>query len=362
MMKKNPNPTFRIIGLMSGTSLDGLDIAFCIFKFSTQGISFEIPYCETVDYPEELVQILKESKQLSSEELILADKKLGRYFGEKVNAFIHENNIDRQTIDAISSHGHTVFHQPHKGFTLQIGCGASVSKETGILVINDFRTKDVLHGGQGAPLVPKGDFDLFGEVADGFLNLGGFANISFKKGNIISAYDISPCNLPLNYFANLKNLNFDEGGKLAACGQIHEELLSKLNLISYYQENGPKSLGTEWLDSCFYSHFIKTLLPEDSIRTCLEHISFQISKQIEENELKKILISGGGAKNDFLVNQIQAKTKAKLIIPEKNIIDFKEALIFAYLGALNILGLPNNVPSVTGATKEICGGVRHEPN
>ncbi|MFM7636309.1 MAG: anhydro-N-acetylmuramic acid kinase [Crocinitomicaceae bacterium] len=360
-MKKNTRHKLQIIGLMSGTSLDGLDIACCTFEFTDETVGFEITHAKTVAYPLALENLLRSATLLKSEDLCFLDKQLGLFFAQQVTLFMEDKQLKIEAIDAIASHGHTVFHQPNRGFTLQIGCGATIALKTGIKVINDFRTKDVLMGGQGAPLVPIGDFDLFRDQADGFLNLGGFSNISLKRENSITAYDICPCNLPLNLFSGKMGFSFDEGGKLAKSGVINQKQLEVWDSLTYYNKLAPKSLGTEWLEEYFYAHFDSSISLPDALRTCVRHIVNQVTKEFNNYNLNRVLVTGGGAKNDFLISQMLSATKTELVIPDKIIVDFKEALIFAYLGALFLQGKPNNVPSVTGARAAVCGGTLHLP-
>ena len=349
--------SYQLIGLMSGTSLDGLDIVSCKFEFNADKWDFEIQKFETICYSKELVEKIKSATTLSSLNLFLLDKELGEFYADSVNSFIEKNKIDKSKIDAIASHGQTIFHQPEKGITVQIGCGVTLASKTGIRVINDFRKKDVIFGGQGAPLVPIGDFLLFSEEADSFLNIGGFTNISFKKDGKIIAYDISPGNLPLNKLANSKGLDYDKNGELAKKGEINFFLLDLLNELDFYKNEGPKSLGTEWLEQNFYPlvKFDKDI--ENNLRTLIEHISYQIATVLNQENLKSVLISGGGALNGFLIERLKNYYKGEIVIPKKEIIEFKEALIFAFLGVLFLENKPNCLCSVTGASKDVVGGV-----
>jgi len=353
----------EIIGLMSGTSLDGLDIAHVEFDLDDKSKDhFKLLNSKTVHFPEDLKGKLGESTNMSLSALMSLDKDLGRFFGESVNQFILSNKIDKSKINCISSHGQTILHQPSNGFTLQIGCGETIAFVSGLNVINDFRTKDIIAGGQGAPLVPIGDFGLFSTHAEAFLNIGGFTNFSYKKDNTIIAYDICPGNLPLNKLAQSKGLPFDKNGELANSGEINFFLLDILNSLPYYGQKGPKSLGTEWLEEHFYPllKFDKEI--ENNLRTVVEHEAYQICQKLNEAEVESVLITGGGAKNEFLVSRIQHYFNGEVILPSESIIDYKEAIIFAYLGALNLQNRPNNVPSVTGASKELICGVLHKPN
>jgi anhydro-N-acetylmuramic acid kinase len=354
--------SYKIIGLMSGTSLDGLDIAYVEFKNSSnQKWNYQLLECDTVSYSKELFEKLVSAHQLTSFQLFSLDKELGEFYSACVLKFISSNKIDSLEIDAIASHGQTIFHQPDKGITVQIGCGTSLASHTGIKVINDFRKKDLVFGGQGAPLVPIGDFSLFQNEAESFLNIGGFSNISFKKDGVITAFDICPGNLPLNKLANSKGLAYDKNGDLAKNGEINFFLLDLLNELEYYKENYPKSLGSEWLETEFYRLIKFDRDIENNLRTLIEHIAYQISFILNENNLKSVFISGGGALNPFLIERIEHYYKGKIIIPEKDTIEFKEAIIFAFLGALFLENKPNCLSSVTGARKDVVGGTLHLP-
>lgn len=353
---------YEIIGLMSGTSLDGLDIAHVKFDFNNNSTdSFVLLNTDTVSIPEELVQKLMDAPNYSVAQMLMLDKEFGRFLADSVLKFIEKKKIVKNNIQAIASHGQTVLHQPNNGFTLQIGCGSTLSFSTDINVINDFRTKDIVAGGQGAPLVPIGDFGLFSDLAEGFLNIGGFANVSFKKDDTIVAYDICPGNLPLNKLAHAKNLAYDKNGELAKSGEINFFLLDLLNSLDYYLLDGPKSLGTEWIEEFYYPllKFDKEI--ENNLRTVVEHTAIQISNVLNSAKLNNVLVTGGGAKNGFLIERIQHYFTGELVIPNAEIIDFKEAIIFAYLGALYLDKRPNALSSVTGAKKNTIGGVFHLP-
>jgi anhydro-N-acetylmuramic acid kinase len=353
---------YEMIGLMSGTSLDGLDIAHVRFHFGADDhVAFELLHSTTVSYPVEFVQQLTNVDQLTISGVMLLDKAIGHFYADEINRFIQENNISKADIAAIASHGQTILHQPSNGFTLQIGCGTTLAYYTGIKVVNDFRTKDVVAGGQGAPLVPIGDFDLFNDKAEAFLNIGGFTNISFKKDGAITAFDVTPGNLPLNKLAASRGLPFDKDGELARSGDINFFLLDLLNTLPYYEEVAPKSLGTEWLEEHFYPliKFDKEI--ENNLRTITEHIGNQVGNALNNTGAKTVFVTGGGAKNAFLMERIQSYFNGKIIVPEVGLIDFKEALIFAYLGALYLHGKPNALCSVTGAQRNTSGGVLHLP-
>lgn len=351
---------YEIIGLMSGTSLDGLDIAHVTFSMDTDnGDSYRLLNCETYDIPEELRSKLANSHNYSVPSICQLDKELGRFYANCVNDLIQNKGIEKSRINAIASHGQTILHQPQNGFTLQIGCGSTLAYVTGLDVINDFRTLDIVAGGQGAPLVPVGDFGLFGDKAEAFLNIGGFSNMSFKKNNRIIAFDICPGNLPLNKLAASKGLNYDRNGDLARSGEINFFLLDLLNSLEFYQQDGPKSLGTEWLEEHFYPllKFDKEI--ENNLRTVVEHEAVQIGQKLNDAGVKNVLITGGGAKNDFLISRIAHYFNGEVVLPETETIDFKEAIVFAYLGALYLENRPNAIGSVTGASRDMISGVLH---
>ncbi len=342
----------QAIGLMSGTSLDGLDICFAAFE-KNNGWNFQILHAETISYPEEWEKKLRNSIHSSSEELLELHSEYGFYLGRKVREFIDRNHL--QNIDLIASHGHTVFHQPKKKFTLQIGDGRAIKLEAGLPVVYDFRNQDVLMGGNGAPLVPIGDELLFSEY-DACMNLGGFSNISLKQDNRRIAFDIAPVNIVLNRLAQQFNKNFDENGDLARKGKLNNALLEKLNALDFYSRPHPKSLGIEWCNE-FIFPLLENIQAEDALTTFTEHVAQQISSIIHQNNLKNVLCTGGGSYNTCLIEKIREKTESMIIIPEKQIVDHKEALIFAFMGVLRMNNEINVLSSATGSTEDHCSGV-----
>lgn len=360
--------SFRVLGLMSGTSLDGLDIVDVVFSCSKDSLSneedkwdFKINNATTLPYPNALRKKLKKSTSLPTDQLLELDQQLGCFFGESVNVFLSENQLSKAAFDFVASHGHTVFHQPEKGFTLQIANGPEGAVVSNIPWVCDFRSMDVAKGGQGAPLVPIGDSALFSHKADSFLNIGGFCNISFNVADKWEAFDIAPANLILNKLANEAGLEYDKGGELGKNGAVDSTLLNALNELPFYTQNGAKSLGTEWLEDSFYPILDNTFNNIDTLRTCYEHLAIQITKSLHKHKLKSVFISGGGAHNSFLIELIKSKYKGEIIIPETLTIDFKEALIFAYLGLLRVLNKTNVSASVTGADRDSCAGIIHTP-
>lgn len=337
---------------MSGTSLDGLDICFVKFE-KKHSWSFEIIKAETISYSEMLHNQLKAAIFLSAEQLLELHSEYGFFLGQSVKHFIEKHQL--KNIDLIASHGHTVYHQPQKKFTLQIGDGRAIKLVTGIPVVYDFRSQDVLMGGNGAPLVPIGDELLFSEY-NACLNLGGFSNISLKSEGKRIAFDIAPVNIILNKMAQDLGKDFDENGTLARSGKINENVLSSLNSLRFYHQEHPKSLGIEWCHENIFP-LLKNINTLDALATITEHAAHQIAEVVNKNQLKNILFSGGGTYNQYLIEKIRTKTYAEIIIPDKEIIDYKEALIFALMGVLRINNSINVLSSATGSPYDHSSGI-----
>lgn len=345
---------FHAIGLMSGTSLDGLDICYASFEKKHNGFwSYQILKAETIPYSNEWKEKLKNSIQFKSEELLALNSDYGFFLGEKSAEFIKKNSIKK--VDLIASHGHTVFHQPTKKFTLQIGDGRAIKILTEIPVIYDFRSQDVLMGGNGAPLVPIGDELLFPEF-DACLNLGGFSNISFQQNDRRIAFDIGPVNIVLNKFSQQLGKEFDENGDLARKGKINFDLLTQLDSLNFYQLSPPKSLGIEWVNENIQP-LLNNESSENILATFTEHAANQIANVFEKYQFKNVLFTGGGTYNNFLIEKIQSKSETKIMIPEKTVIEFKEALIFAFMGVLRINNEINILSSATGSSHDHSSGI-----
>ena len=345
--------TYRILGLMSGTSLDGLDIACCTFEQNGESWSYKIEEAVTYKYNEEWSKKLASIHNSSAYEFALANTEYGYYLAEKVNEFISEKNI--KGIDLIASHGHTIFHQPEKNFTFQLGSGAAIAGRTGITTVCDFRSLDVALNGQGAPLVPIGDALLF----SGFeycLNLGGIANISFDNNGKRAAFDICPVNLVLNTVAQKLGKTYDSEGDFARSGSLNNKLLDKLNNLDFYKTTGAKSLGREWVEQVFFPVLNSfEISAHDKLNTVCEHIALQIAKHAK-NTTAKMLVTGGGAYNSYLMERLKVHIQAEVIIPDNQTIEYKEALIFAFLGLLRFEQKNNTLASVTGASTDSTGG------
>ena len=343
---------FNVIGVMSGTSLDGVDIIYVKF-IQNESWSFKIINSKTYKYEDSIADILNDISKKSLEEIKEIDVVYTKKLAKIINGFIDEFSINK--IDFVSSHGHTAIHDPSNLITYQMGNLSTLSTEINQKVICDFRVQDVKLGGEGAPLVPVGEKYLFHEY-DSFINLGGFANISNHKGESLIAYDICPVNIVLNNLSKKIGKDFDDKGSIASSGKLIINLYEELEKLEYYQSSPPKSLGIEWIDEYIFPLINKYFdYPiEDLLNTLSNHIANQISNNLKN--LDKVLVSGGGAYNDYLIHLIRSKTDSEIIIPSKNIIEFKEALIFAFLGVLRFLNINNCYSSVTGASKDHCSG------
>ena len=348
-----------VTGLMSGSSLDGVDLACCQFLCNEEGWHFEIRATETFSYPSSLYHQLNEAMGRDSEQLVILDHELGVYFGTLLNRFHREHQVSPELV---ASHGHTIFHEPSRGRTLQIGNGQAMADLTGLRVVNNFRSADVAQGGQGAPLVPVGDRLLFGQYG-ACLNLGGFANISFEmEQGMRIAYDIGPCNLSLNWIASRLGKPFDPEGTIAQAGTVEGRLLHTLNQLPYYTLPPPKSLGREWFRTNFLPFLSNTHLTfSDLMATTVEHLSFQIGDAINQSGARQVLVTGGGAFNLFLLERLNTYIHARLVVPDPVLIAFKEALVFAFLGVLRIRNEINCLASVTGGKQDLSAGEIYSP-
>lgn len=353
-MKKN----YDVIGLMSGTSLDGLDIAYCEFRVSTNKWEWDILSAETVRYDQVWVRLLKEAPTLDGLSLALLNNSFGHWIGQTVDKFIRDHKIKPLLI---ASHGHTVFHRPADKMTLQIGSGAAIAAETRITTISDFRSLNIALGGEGAPLVPIGDRLLFSDY-DACVNIGGFANISAELNNKRVAFDICPANIVLNNLANVLGFPFDPSGSLASKGELNMPLFNELEQIEFYLKEGPRSLGREWVENKILPIIEHSKLESQQLLTTFtHHVASQISKCLPARKDAKVIFTGGGTHNSFLMSLIRDQSLCEIVIPSENIINFKEALIFAFLGVLRLEGMNNCLAEATGSICDCSGGAIHIP-
>ncbi|MBJ6369773.1 anhydro-N-acetylmuramic acid kinase [Snuella sedimenti] len=349
---------YSIVGVMSGTSLDGIDLVYAEFQLKDRW-NFKILAAETVNYSENWRRRLKKLVSLPIQQLEAIDDDYTEFLSGVINQFLFKNSI--QHIDAVCSHGHTALHQPDKKVTYQIGNKPKLAQLLEQTVVCDFRVQDVELGGQGAPLVPIGDKLLFSEY-DFCLNLGGFANISTESAGQRIAYDICPVNIVLNKHVNHLGFDFDQDGQIAASGTVHEDLLKKLNNLHFYKEVPPKSLGLEWVDANVYP-LINTfeINTKDVLRTFVEHIAVQVASEVNKKNKANVFITGGGAYNNFLIERLKHNTNHTILIPSNDIVEFKEALIFGFLGVLKLRDEVNCLQSVTGASKNHSSGKIYHP-
>lgn len=354
-MNAQSSKTYHVIGVMSGTSLDGIDLAYCCL-YKTEHWCYEIYEAETYPYPVRWKNKLQGAVHLEPQELTTLDIDYTKYLAMVIARFLKRiiKTSVYTGVDAVCSHGHTVFHQPEKGMTLQIGNLPLLAKLLNKTVVCDFRKQDVALGGQGAPLVPIGDELLFGNY-DYCLNLGGFANISTNRESHRMAYDICPVNIVLNPLAERLGVPYDDGGKLSKSGKLLPELLEKLNELPYYQQPPPKSLGLEWILKNVFPLLKSNYKTEDILHTFTEHIAMQLANNF--NEKTTVLATGGGTYNTYLLERIKAHKALELVLPDKVLIDYKEALIFGLLGILKLHNEINCLASVTGAKHDHSAGV-----
>ena len=343
------------LGLMSGTSLDGLDLCLCQFSEDDTGWQFEILAAETMAYDQYWHDQLLHTPELSGAALTALNVSYGEYLGKAAKNFLQKHPQYR--VEVLGSHGHTVFHQPELGYTLQIGDGRQLAAVCGYPVVYDFRPQDICLGGQGAPLVPIGDELLFSGY-DACLNLGGFANISFKKNCLRRGFDICPLNIVLNAQAAKTGRKYDDQGLLSSAGIVCTDVLQILDALPFYGNGGAKSLGKEWVEAHIMP-VLESLPIADALATFTEHAAGQISRVLRTEGIRKVLLTGGGTYNQFFVGLLRQKLAAEstLVIPHRDIIEFKEALIFAFMAVLRVTGRNNVLSSVTGASQDHSSGL-----
>ncbi|MEM9325340.1 MAG: anhydro-N-acetylmuramic acid kinase [Bacteroidota bacterium] len=354
---------YQVLGVMSGTSVDGVDLAFVRFSEKEEGQwTYEVQAAATLDYDEEWESKLQGAVQLSAVDLLVLNNSYGGWLGNQVKAFLEAQELEKP--DFIASHGHTVYHQIDKGMTYQLGSGYHLSQAAGCRVVADFRSLDVALGGEGAPLVPIADEYLFGQF-DFCLNLGGIANVSYKQGDLRRAFDIGLSNMLLNHLTQASGMKYDAGGALARSGSLSKGYFEQLNALPYFQLPSPKSTGFEW--------FADEILPiaeqfnhlslADALHTVVHHVAFQVAESINGiGQNGRIMVTGGGAKNDFMIDLIREYAAAGLevVVPDQQIVAFKEAIAFGLMGVLRMEGKVNCFASVTGASSNTSGGIIFE--
>jgi anhydro-N-acetylmuramic acid kinase len=359
---------------MAGTSQDGVDFAAVIFHKVDQKLKWEVAHCLTEPYSEEWSARLSNSIASKGEELAKLHTDYGHLLGLTLRKFILETGF---APEFVASHGATVFHQPGRHFTFQLGCGETTVSHLEVPLICNFRPRDVALGGEGAPLVPTGEKELFSDF-DIFLNLGGIANISLhnlqrfcvtswrQKAVDILGWDIAACNMTLNYLAQKLGQPYDKDGDLARKGSCNLELLKKLDELPYYSLIPPKTLGREWVNSEILP-LLEKIPIIDSLHTYILHFVDVMRKELEKFAIRdsRILVTGGGAFNSFLIERLGAELKPlniELVVPAPDIVAYKEAIIFAYLGLAQLQRIPNTIATVTGAKRSCISGSLHLPD
>ncbi len=356
---------YNVIGLMSGSSLDGLDICFAQIEETRGKWTAQILNADCYAYEENWTQKLQHARQLSVPDFLKLHTEYGRYTGELVHRFIAANELQHK-VHFVASHGHTILHEPDAHTSFQLGDGASIAAVLGLPVINDLRALDVALGGQGAPIVPIGDKLLFGDY-DLLLNIGGIANISIRKeDNQYIGFDICVANQALNFLAQKMGKAYDEGGTIASSGKVLEEELAKLFNNDFLEKTAPKSLSNEGA-----MDMVKAFVDNeeyglaDRMNTIVQFIAEQICRSIIQNlpienlAHRKLLATGGGAFNSYLMQVLSNKLATldiELTIPEAQIVSYKEALVMALIGTLRWREETNTIASQTGASKDSVGG------
>ena len=358
-MKK---PRLTICGVMSGSSLDGLDMAICNIERAPFGqFDWSIERADTFSFPDALSDLLMSTYEGSASNIYSVEQEFSKFSANCIKTF-----IDDSSVDYVGMHGHTIFHHPEDGYTVQIGNGQFIAHRIGIPVICEMRSKDIALGGQGAPLAPTVEKYLLSEFT-AFLNLGGIANISLHQDDKITAFDITACNQPLNYLCQKHfDLPYDNEGKLAAKGKLDTDLLEKLNALPYLTMEPPKSLANTWVINDFMSIVNDHIAPhKNKLNTIVQHMAIQTAKSLENMSPETaVYATGGGVFNKFMMKCLSSQLSKQGIVLEaadSMMAEFKEALLMALMAYLSVHELPNSFASVTGAKKDNCNGVVYHP-
>ncbi len=349
MSQRKDKTSYSVIGGMAGSSMDGLDLCQVTFRLKADKWTFQLNDCETISYPEILYDRLANAHSFD----LNKQKELDIEFGEWIATIINNFREALPKVDLLGIHGHTVIHKPEMHISWQLGNGSIIAKHTGLPTVTDFRIEDVCNGGQGAPLVPLGDFMLFSEY-NICINLGGIANLSLKNDK--TAWDICPCNQVLNFFAEKLGKSYDYNGSMARKGSFNQLFYDNLNTFPFFTQEPPKSLPNNYITH----EMLESIEPIDGLHTYCHFIADAIQRSIHDSMNSRILITGGGAFNSFLIELIKSRLKGLSVeIPDKKIAAFKESLIFAFLGIKRFRNEINVLSSVTGASKDSSSGVIH---
>ncbi len=351
------------LGIMSGSSVDGIDVALVSFEYSGKSLlDWTLNETAFFELPEDMRNRLAAARLLSVSDL----SKLERDYTLEILKSIIPFMEPKQVIDYIALHGHTVVHKPKEGKSHQLGDGRLMADKTGLPTIVDFRTEDIRHGGEGAPMAVLADRDLFPGYR-AYLNLGGICNASVSCQGLWKAFDIGPCNQLLNHFAKECGLSYDKDGRLAADGIPDVAFLSQVAEHEYFKRQPPKSLDNtqvgQWWINAFQNHFHD---PVNALATAVELIGWIVKEALEPLILShgRVLVTGGGARNTFLVETIRRYIHdigLEVFIPGDAFIDYKEAILMAYAGSLRLKGEPNFISEATGARCDVIGGQLYIP-
>lgn len=352
---------YNVIGLTSGTSLAGLDIVFVALTEVRGKWTYELKAAERLAYTSEWEEKLGGAAALPARDYFLLHSEYGHFIGHAVNQFIAQHQLDHK-VHFITSHGHTVFHVPAQKMTAQLGDGAAIAAVTGISVISDLRSVDVALGGKGAPVLPVAEQLLFPDYHYR-VNLAENATIAAQPDGQLIAFDVCPCNYVLDTLAGLLGRPFDEEGKLAAGGVTDQGLLDALNGLAFYNEQYPRTLtskfGTGTILPMIQQQQLST---QGKLNTYIHHIAAQVAAAVqqltpsEEGAAYNLLLTGGGARNTYLVETIRTILQPLNVTVTVQEEPFRNALMIALLGALRWRQEPNALSAVTGAEKDSVGG------
>jgi anhydro-N-acetylmuramic acid kinase len=350
-----------ILGAMSGSSLDGLDLAIC--SFTDQSI-FTIHNSTTIELPLDLRTKLKNFSTLNAFQIADLDAYFALFSAHSIRDFTN-NWIGG--ISLVVSHGHTLYHNPANAVSWQIGNGGIIAAVTGIDTLCDLRVQDVALGGQGAPLAALVDLNLFKDYT-GLLNLGGIANITINQSNTVYSWDISPCNQVFNHLAQKEGKEFDKGGSIARSGKILMELIHKWQENTYFSQMPPKSMDNTWVKENYIKEIDKIDQPVKILMASFaEFVAIQLSKDLKSLDLNpgKILVTGGGAFNAHFISRLKVHLSPLnwvVEVAEESLINYKEAMLMAYMGHRYINKKTNTISTATGAEKDLISGALYLGN
>jgi anhydro-N-acetylmuramic acid kinase len=359
---------YHVIGVMTGSSLDGIDLAFTKITVKDGHYAHEILISECVPMPQKWKIRIEQLVMQNAVTYLKTSAFFGHFIGDRIAEFIEKHQLQNQ-LDFIASHGQTVFHQPENLFTSQIGDGAAIAGKTGFPVVCDFRSIDVALGGQGAPVAPIAN-KMFYSNYKMFLNLGGIANIAVNVNGKYIAFDVTAVNLALNKIARMKGVEYDHDGNLAANGAVDERLFSEMNSSFYYDKDYPKSLSGGWVSKVMMPTLQRhNISIEDKLRTIVEHVAHQLNKSLEKIQQKenisfsksdKMLVTGGGAFNKFMIQRMEEMLPITLVVPDEQTVKFKESVLMALMGVMRVRNEENCLGSVTGAARNAIGGAIYQ--